>query len=79
MIGSAGRHIALNMCRGDLQPWSWIDAFAQSWRVTEDHSGKCDSHDSLLVSAFKFHCISTRVDKPLTGIFIFYCLANVAE
>ena len=38
-LNQSGRHIALNMCRGDLQPWSWIDADAQSWRVTEDHSG----------------------------------------
>ena len=39
-LNESGRHIALNMCRGDLRPWSWINAFAQSWRVTEDHSGK---------------------------------------
>ena len=39
-LNETGRHIALNMCRGDLKPWSWIDAYAQSWRVTEDHSGK---------------------------------------
>lgn len=28
-----GDQKALNMCRGDLKPWSWIDADAQSWRV----------------------------------------------
>jgi hypothetical protein len=39
-LNESGRHIALNMCRGDLHPWSYIDAYAQSWRVTEDHTGK---------------------------------------
>eukprot|EP01043_Picozoa_sp_COSAG02_P006707 COSAG02_NODE_193_length_29843_cov_30.519903_31_plen_405_part_00 len=39
-LNESGRHIALNMCRGDEKPWSWINAYAQSWRVTEDHSGK---------------------------------------
>jgi alpha-galactosidase len=39
-LNESGRHIALNMCRGDLRPWGWIDEYAQSWRVTEDHSGK---------------------------------------
>jgi len=38
-LNESGRHIALNMCRGDTRPWSWINPFAQSWRVTEDHSG----------------------------------------
>lgn len=39
-LNESGQHIALNMCRGDLHPWSYIDAYAQSWRVTEDHTGK---------------------------------------
>ena len=39
-LNESGRHIALNMCRGDERPWGYIDAYAQSWRVTEDHSGK---------------------------------------
>ena len=41
-LNEPGRHIALNMCRGDLKPWNWIFADAQSWRVTEageGHSG----------------------------------------
>ena len=38
-LNESGRRIALNMCRGDEKPWSWIFPLAQSWRVTEDHSG----------------------------------------
>ena len=38
-LNESGRHIALNMCRGDTKPWSWIFPLAQSWRVTADHSG----------------------------------------
>ena len=38
-LNESGRHMALNRCRGDVSPGGWIDAFAQSWRVTADHSG----------------------------------------
>eukprot|EP01047_Picozoa_sp_COSAG01_P009368 COSAG01_NODE_383_length_17798_cov_351.422058_4_plen_110_part_00 len=42
-LNASGRHIALNMCRGMLPTGvadhQWINGLAQSWRVTEDHSG----------------------------------------
>lgn len=65
-LNESGRHIALNMCRGDLRPWDWIDQYAQSWRVTEDHSGKWSqpSHGIKQGIASAMHIPREATGKP---------------